>query len=598
MRRPLLVFSPRLGRHRSNGDGVIVAPGGWGELNWAPVLPNRFMTAARPTVTGASWTPTNASELQAAINGAVYGDEIVLPAGSTIAGKFRLPPKSGWTPGQYIVVRTSAEGSLLDPGPLGYSTDLTVNQPRTYPQRDLAYYATLTHGTGGDAVEPALDTLPGANGWYFRGIRFLGTSTSWNYGLVYAGPGRFDDSNSLADLSSHFIFQQCCFFNETYSSNFVKLLRIQTDYCAVVNCHFYGGNIYATDSNAIWVFKSRGPILLANNFGCAPGENVLTGGADQPSWFQPYECDDVQVFHNRWWKDRRWFASDPSYVPRPDDGQAPGIKNIFELKFGRRWHFVGNIFDGSTTQGQSGQGLTLKTVNQNANQNTAETCDITVERCLSKNVGVGFYLSALETYNGGTGIPVHDVLVRDCPFICPGSPFLGEANKGSYLAHRDQDLRVWLDHVTLVNGPGNTQYFMLSGGGTGRKLKVTNAIYGRRSVYGVWSSESAVQGTSALVAECGAGEYEFHHNALVRTNNTAGGSMATKYASLDPCYFPADDAELGLDPVTGRLLAGSPALAGGAYASTDGDDLGCRWDLLDAEIAGVEIPAEIGGYGA
>jgi hypothetical protein len=584
--------SIRQARFPDRGDlqgGVIVTPPSEGD----PVLPQRLMSAALPTVTGTTYTPTTFAELQSAVNAATYGDEIVLTAGQTYTGNLVLPAKTGWSAGQYILIRSSAVDSLPTLPASGVSSDLSTSQPRVVPSRDAAFLATLKTTN----VEPAVDTLPGSNGWYVWGIRFECTSTSWNYGVVYAGPGRNVDSTALADLTSHFVFQQCVWYNDPYTSNVVKLLRIQTDYCAVANCHLYGGNLYNGDANAIWVFKSRGPILLHNNFLCANGENVLTGGADQPSWFQPYECDDVQVFYNRCWKDRRWFEASPTYVARPADGQKPGIKNVFELKFGRRWHFYGNIFDGSTTQGQSGQGLALKTVNQNAAQNTAETCHITVDCCLSKNVGTGLYISALETYNGGTGIPVHDVLVRDCAFLCPGTPFLGENNKGGYIAHRDQVLNVRLDHVTTLNSPTNTQYLLLLGGGIGTGLDIQNSIFAGRSVYGVWSGDSAVQGTAALTAEIGSGNYTFQYNALVRKDNTAGAGMSTKYAGNTALYFPADDTALGLDETTGKLLAGSPALAGGAYASNDGTDLGCRWTNLDAAIAGVEIAAELTGYG-
>jgi hypothetical protein len=575
------------------GGGV-----GWGESGWAPDLPNRFMTAtAVPTVTGTTYTPATSAELTSALSSATYGDEIVLTAGQTYSGNFVLPAKSGWTPGAYILIRSSAVGSLPPLPAIGYSTNLTADQPRTYPQRDASFYGIiLTPNTA-----PCVDTVPGSNGWYFWGIRFNCTSVSWNYGMVYAGPGMFSttnshDSTSLADLTSHFVFQQCCFYNDPWSSAVVKQLRIQTDYCAVLNCHFYGGLKNYGDSNAIWFMKSRGPALLRNNFICHNGENVLTGGADQPSWFQPLECDDIQVFHNRCWKDRRWFVLHPSYTP-PTGGGNWGIKNVFELKFGRRWHFVGNIFDGSADQGQDGQGLALKTVNQNAGQNTAETCHITVERCLSKNVGSGVYISNLETYNGGTGIPAHDILIRDCAFLLPGDPYTG-TGKGVYINHRDHDHRCLIDHITVVNKPNSGHYVDFNGGGNARLTTIKNSIFARRSVYGVWDNPTAKQGTLAMNAALGVGQWDFHHNALVAKDNTDGGAMASKYtAPAASLYFPGTDTVLGIDEITGKLLGGSPAAVGGAYASDDGKALGCDWGALDAEIAGVEIAAETGGYG-
>ena len=59
-------------------------------------LPRTYLTTTAPTVTGRSIGVPNGGDLQAALNAAQPGDEVVLAAGATYVGNFVLPAEGGY----------------------------------------------------------------------------------------------------------------------------------------------------------------------------------------------------------------------------------------------------------------------------------------------------------------------------------------------------------------------------------------------------------------------------------------------------------------------------------------------------------------------
>src|SRR6185436_2257230 len=75
--------------------------------------PRARVDAAYPALHGARLAVAPGASLQAALDRARPGDEIVLEAGAVYRGPFRLPRKNG---DGWIVVRTSAASRLPEPG--------------------------------------------------------------------------------------------------------------------------------------------------------------------------------------------------------------------------------------------------------------------------------------------------------------------------------------------------------------------------------------------------------------------------------------------------------------------------------------------------
>ena len=100
------------GNQRVDGDG---SPGGRGTAS-GPGPPKVFLETgiASTPVTGQTIEVGTGGDLQAALNKAQPGDEIVLQAGSTYTGNFILPVKEG--SGKWITIRTSNMAGLPKEG--------------------------------------------------------------------------------------------------------------------------------------------------------------------------------------------------------------------------------------------------------------------------------------------------------------------------------------------------------------------------------------------------------------------------------------------------------------------------------------------------
>lgn len=98
---------------------TIGAHTAWAQGTPQPPAPLQYSIGTYPTVTGTSWAVHAGDDLQATLNGARPGDEVVIDAGATFSGSYILPVQCGTDP-NWIVIRTSAISSLP---PLGSRVD-------------------------------------------------------------------------------------------------------------------------------------------------------------------------------------------------------------------------------------------------------------------------------------------------------------------------------------------------------------------------------------------------------------------------------------------------------------------------------------------
>src|SRR5262249_14189477 len=110
-------------------------------------------------------------DLQAAINNAHPGDQLILDAGASFTGTFTLPNKAG---SQWITIQSSALGSLPAPG------------HRVGPHDSQFMPKIPSPGSG----QPAIQTADGAHNYRFVGIEFMpATQNALIYDLIDFGDG-------------------------------------------------------------------------------------------------------------------------------------------------------------------------------------------------------------------------------------------------------------------------------------------------------------------------------------------------------------------------------------------------------------------------
>jgi hypothetical protein len=218
--------------------------------------------AATRTVCASGCTYT---DLQAAIDAAVFGDVILLRAGQTYVGHFRLRVKSGTG---VIQIRSDAPDSAL-PAP-GERLVPGDGSGGTTSRSSLARIV----GRGGAYITaPVLRTDPGAHGYVIRFLEFDGTAHLGYETLIQLG----DDTTATPpyDITLDRVYVH----GHPYKGQ-KRGVSLNGKRLAISNSHISGIRAVNADSQAIAGWNGAGPFTIENNYLEAAGENILFGGGD------------------------------------------------------------------------------------------------------------------------------------------------------------------------------------------------------------------------------------------------------------------------------------------------------------------------------
>jgi hypothetical protein len=354
-----------------------------GGLGPDPVPPTTFTVPYSLPVGGTTFTPADSAALTADLAAAVGGDVIVLTAGVTYTGNYKLLNWGGGTDWIYII--SSALASLPAEG-----TRVDLD--------DIANMATIT-----SATNAPVHSDYGAHHYRFAGIRIVTSTTTDRLAAVqlsYAG-----DFTTAADtdakLCHHITFDRCVVGSTQDDYRLRHGMNISGNYIAVVDSYVYNCKDSA-DAQAIFVWNGGRYYKFVNNFLEGTAENIIVGGTDPH--ITGAVPSDIEFVGNYCFKRLTWKTVANSW----------NIKNLFELKNCRRVLASGNVFENNWPDGQDGKAILFTVRNQGDTAPWSVVKDVEFSNNITKNTSSWLNITGDDDNNPSQQtkrIKVHNNLV-------------------------------------------------------------------------------------------------------------------------------------------------------------------------------------------
>ena len=449
----------------AGGTGTLNAVATLAELPRASVS-TTYPAAARQVRVAAG------ANLQAAIDAAQPGDELLLAPGATFIGNFYLPNKGGST--AWITIRTDV-------------SDAAIGAPGVRMTPSRAASANLAKILTSNP-QPAIGTALSAHHYRLTGIEVGGTSGAQEVnGFIRLGDGS-SAQNSLSLVANNIVVDRVYVHGQPTQA-VRRCISLQSATTAIVDswisdCHSNNG-----DSQGIVGWNGPGPYLIKNNHVEGGHQAVMFGGAD-PS-ITNLSPSDITMTGNRFTRPASWSG-------------VWTTKTIIETKHARRMLLEGNIIENVWQSAQAGYALLLKSTNQSGTAPWSQSTDITVRYNIIRNIGSGINIAANP--DPGTVVPAARITIVDNVFSNLGNgPYYGDGIPLQILGGTS-DLIV--AHNSWSNA-GN-QAVSFDGGATTRTVIHSNIL--PHGAYGVKGTGAGI-GTSTLNVYAPGGV--FAYDALV-----------------------------------------------------------------------------------
>src|SRR5262245_7672227 len=499
-----------------------------------PEPPRVFLNTDYVAPAGKTINVGAGGDVQAAIDQAQPGDVIMLQAGATFTGNFRLPNKSG---SDWIIIRSSAA-----------DTDLPPPGTRVTPARSAIMPKLISPDSG-----PVAYTDKGAHHFRFIGVEFGVAEGKDIYNMI-----AFDASQTSPDQAPHDLIIDRCYIHGNDAGAIQRGVMLNCARAAVIdsyisNCHGEG-----FDTQAICGWNGSGPFKIVNNYLEGAGENVMFGGA-KPS-IKNLIASDVEFRLNHVYKPLSWKKGHPTYAGRPWT-----IKNLFELKNAQRALIDQNVFENNWADAQVGFAILCTPRGEDGAAPQATAADVTFTNNILRHSGGGFNIAGPDDTSPSQPsqrILIKNNLIDDIDGVKWGSAADGPAD-GRFAQIVGGPVNITFDHNTIFqSGP-----IIVADGAPSSGFVFSNNI-APHNEYGVLGSGKGV-GVSAL-------NYYFP-GAIFQKNVIVGIPQGVGYPADN--FTPASLSQVGFVDLAGgdyRLAPTSPY----RKARTDGKDVGCDFTAL------------------
>jgi hypothetical protein len=496
-------------------------------------LPRLSVNTSYPAPVRQVRVPAGA-DLQAALDAAQPGDELLLAPGASYVGNFYLRdkgPTSSW-----ITLRTDlSDGAIGAPG--------TRMTPSRAASANLAKILTPN-------IYSTITTEISAHHYRFTGVEIGATSsTPWINTIV-----RFGDNttaqNSAATTANNLILDRT-YIHGLPALSSRRCIMMNSASTAVVDswvseCHSNDG-----DSQAIIGWNGPGPYLIQNNHLEAGHEVIMFGGGGVT--VQNVSPSDITVRGN--------------HITRPSSWKGVWqVKNLIESKHARRLLIEGNVIENTWQDAQVGFAFVLKSENQDWDTPWTQTTDVTVRYNRIRNVGSGFNIAANPS--GAPAVPAARFVITDNVMENVGNaPYTGDGRLLQFLGGVSDVVTM---HNTMVNASGGNSASIYFGAlPTLPRLVVHSNVFTHAN--SGFKGDSYGEGTATLNT--------YAPGSLVTNNAIADGGEASAYPINN--YFPSTLGSMGFVDINSgnyRLSASSQYLGKGY----DGRDIGADMNQVDA----------------
>lgn len=320
------------------------------------------------TVSGNTISLKAGGNFQAALNSAKAGDTILLEAGATFKGTFELPNKAG---NDFITIRTSASDAQLPPP-----------DTRLDPTKYAAVLPKLESDVKGEPVILAID---GAHHYRFIGIEFAPTIEGL-YNIIQLGT---TEEKNVEELPHHIEFDRVYIHGSPVEGQ-RRGIAANGKFIKISNSYISDIKRKGEESQAIAIWATDGPVEIVNNYLEAAAENILFGGGASHLKLVPTDCIVRSNLLNKplKWRDESWV-----------------VKNLFEIKNGRRIKIENNLMTNNWGMAQDGTAVLFTTRADNGNATVIE--DIEFISNIVRGSG-----SAISVY-GEEGSGGHRLTIRN-----------------------------------------------------------------------------------------------------------------------------------------------------------------------------------------
>lgn len=495
-----------------------------------PELPRVYLDTRFVPKTGKSIRVASGGNLQAALDEAQPGDEILLAPRAEFRGSFRLRKKTGTG---WITIRTDTQ---LPPEGVRVTPATAVN------------FAKLIATSGGSAAP--IRTDPGAANYRIMGVEITAAENVTSLTMLVRL--HVDDVPWTMENFPKNIIVDRAFVHGHPNLDLLTCVRVNSIATAVIDSYLSRCHSRGQDAQAIAGEMGPGPYKIVNNYLEASGENIMFGGGDPR--IDDLSPSDVEIRRNHLfkpldWKDK-WL-----------------VKNLFELKHARRVLVEANVMENNWVDGQAGAAILFKSVSQYGRAPWSITADVTFRYNVIRNSPQAFNIASTPGVHPAQ--PARRIRVEHNLLLEMGSSYLvslmGSAEGGLSDVHFVQN--------TFIPSADVAGALSLGGQGVSRGLVMRGNVL-PMGKFGFKGSGTAA-GTASLNAYWSS--HRVVGNALVGAGNAAAYPGANTWLASLAAAGVGDD---------GRLTAGSSL----RNRAPGGGDIGADADEVWRRVQGVVVP--------